>query len=117
VNGVSAKTEFLQKTGAINLLCVVGRWGAHRSDIDRMVDAAPATVTKRLEEAIDLGLVRHKTEWEYDQARSVYSSTYEGRKLLKEMNELDICEAQSKIREARTRKEQQVEKLISRYED
>jgi DNA-binding HxlR family transcriptional regulator len=96
----SSIAAFLRRKGAVELLCIVDRldYSGRFTDLDEKINVSHSTLSKRLDEAQELGLVTIAINPQADSPETVYGTTQVGRKLQSEMGKLGLLRMYEKLR-------------------
>lgn len=112
------KKEFIRRTGAIEILCELSNGEKSFGELKEL-GISSGTLSKRLKEAIKLGLIKQEIRHESDSLRPriMYSLTKEGKELFKSIEH--VRKEYSKIKEEIKRlkkeiksKEKKIEELL-----
>ncbi len=110
--------KFIKSAGAIEILCKLSRGEKSFGEL-RELGISSGTLSKRLKEAIKLGLIKQEVRHEKDalKPKVVYRLTEEGKELLKSIEHvrkeyLKIKEEIRKLKEEIGRKEKELKKLL-----
>ena len=93
--------DYLGKDGSIQLLCEINQNGARHGDISEGVDISPSTLTKRLREGEELGLIERQAATRNQQAVVEYVLTDRGVQILYHILDVNGLGAYQMYRKAR----------------
>ena len=114
------KREFVRRAGTIEILCELSDGEKSFGELKEL-GISSGTLSKRLKEAIKLGLIKQEVRHEKDalKPKIVYQLTEEGKELLKSIEHvkkeyLRIKEEIRQLREEVKRKEVEIKKLLEK---
>lgn len=92
--------SFFRRKGAVELLCIADRRDFHGrfTDLDDEINVSHSTLSKRLSEAQELGLITVAINPEASSPENVYRTTRTGREIQSEMRELGLPRTYEKLR-------------------
>lgn len=112
--------EFIRRAGAIEILCELSDSEKSFGELKEL-GISSGTLSKRLKEAIKLGLIKQEVRHEKDalKPKVVYRLTEEGKELLKSIEHvkkeyLRIKEEIGRLKEEVKRKEEEIKKLLEK---
>ena len=98
--GISGE-EFLRKDGAIELFCELGVHGSSYSELDEKLDISHTTLTTRIEQARELGLLDKRLAREDEDSDAIYYPTDSGARFMIQIRQMDVLEAYKSQKQAR----------------
>ncbi|MFC6770090.1 hypothetical protein ACFQDD_00880 [Halorubrum pallidum] len=104
--------EFLRSKGAIEALLAIGTDGGRWSDIEEQVDISTATLTERLGDARDLGLVKSNTMDHESSVSKIYQLDTLGQTVYHQMHLSNIVSTWTYLKKTREEFESQREDVI-----
>ncbi len=110
------ESEFLKRKGSIEILCELESGEKGFNEL-RKLDISPSTLSSRLKEALDLGLVDQKLCRE-ERAKIKYYLTEKGKKVMRMVESIKkdyfrLKEEARRLEEEARRKREEIEKLLS----
>ncbi len=112
--------KFIKSAGAIEILCELSDGEKSFGELKEL-GISSGTLSKRLKEAINLGLIRQEIKHEKDtlKPKIVYLLTEEGKELFRSIGHvkeeyLRIKEEIGKLKEELKRKEEEIKKLLEK---
>ena len=92
--------SFFRRKGAIELMCIADQrdFEGRFTDLDNEINVSHSTLSKRLSEAQELGLINVAINPEADSPENVYRTTQVGRQIQSEMRELGLPRTYEKLR-------------------
>lgn len=108
--GISA-SDFLNRKGAIELFCELSPHGSRWTELDNEIMASHSTVTDRIEEAQELGLITHELIDRSGESVNVYTPTNRGARFMLALETQGVAETYRHLKETRQKYEEQTEKI------
>lgn len=92
--------SFFRRKGAVELLCIADRrdFQGRFTDLDDEINVSHSTLSKRLSEAQELGLITVAINPEASSPENVYRTTQTGKEIQNEMRELGLPRTYEKLR-------------------
>lgn len=109
---VEAVADFLERKGAIGLLSTANRSGRRFRYLEEHVDVSTATLSKRLKEAEQIGLVKLHAKRIDNRVRNVYYLSPLGEALHYEMHQAGIVQLYRDIQQKKNKLNEQKQNLI-----
>jgi len=96
----SSFAAFFRRKGAVELLCIADRrdFQGRFTDLDDEINVSHSTLSKRLSEAQELGLITVAINPEASSPENVYRTTQTGKEIQNEMRELGLPRTYEKLR-------------------
>lgn len=110
-------SDFLTRTGAVELISLLDRQGYRFDEIDQLLDASRGTLHKRRDEAVGLGLIMPDQALRDDNVRRVFIPTAIGDGLKWEMRRIGITQSHERLRNVRQEYETHKQQFIDWTED
>lgn len=104
--------EFLDRKGGVGLLVVLNERGKSYSEIEAEVAISSSTISKRKDEALELGLIEMNPSQRYNRTVTEYHLTPLGENLVRQMSLMGIVSNYQDMRTHQKKVEEKTEELI-----
>ncbi len=97
----SGVSNFLTRTGAVELISLLDRQGYRFDEIDDLLDASRGTLHKRRDEAVGLGLIMPDQALRDGSVRRIFILTTFGEVLRRKMRNIGVTQNHERLRNVR----------------